>query len=412
MRVLIAGNWAANKGDRAVLTFILSQLTSQNDIDKIYVSTTEPQLLQRTMSFCEKVRYISFGCDVFSGTVTPIGKILRKFRNFLYLKLGFQVMIHRTLQNRRKLSKWMCTRDFYNAVCDSDRLIVTGGHHITSLREFDALHTVTYDMGLLWLANKPYILWAQTIGPLEFKKQENKRYMMTVLQDAQRVYVRDPNSLEVLQQLHYKKQNIYQTYDSVYGLYAIYGNQYTAVKNTGIVGISIFYGNYKEDAEVKLYIQKIVSVCNFVLSLGFRMRFFPMETEQRELDIIHAIIQKTQLPDQIDVYDTNVPTQQHVLAVNACDLFIGHKTHSVIIALITNTPVIAFCYHPKTADFMDMYGLGDFAISDEIYRLDWFKKQFEQLAAHSTEISEQMKQYSDKYSAKVVEDFSKIFQTD
>ena len=56
MRVLIAGNWAANKGDRAVLTFILSQLTSQNDIDKIYVSTTEPQLLQRTMSFCEKVR--------------------------------------------------------------------------------------------------------------------------------------------------------------------------------------------------------------------------------------------------------------------------------------------------------------------------------------------------------------------
>jgi len=83
------------------------------------------------------------------------------------------------------------TSDFAKALKQADLVIGTGGHHIQTRFTSEALSSLTYDMALVLLYNKPLILWSQSIGPLNFTDKNNEEFIRTIIDTAQTIYLRE-----------------------------------------------------------------------------------------------------------------------------------------------------------------------------------------------------------------------------
>ena len=81
--------------------------------------------------------------------------------------------------------------------------------------------------------------------------------------------------------------------------------------------------------------------------------------------MINDILKKIDKKDFCSILDRDLETFEHIKEVSKCKFFIGHKTHSIIFALTTGTPLIALAYHPKSRDFMKQFDLEKFAIDDD-----------------------------------------------
>lgn len=399
MKVLIAGVWASNKGDRAIVTYLVKKLQENKSVQKIYISTNEPSLLKKFMP--EEITIVNMG-------YLSQNKISRAYSKLI----GFPILKKSVIHDKKILFHGLANWDFTKALFDADYVILTGGHHLTTIREKDSIYSMTYELGLINRSRKKYILWSQTIGPLNFEKIINKNYIYTLLSNASRVYIRDDNSQVTIKNKFQNLQNIYHSYDSVFGLKKIFSKSLSNVCKEDAIGISIFYSNLKTAEEINKYVITMADICKEIRKYKYMIKFFPMETENKEIEIIKRIIKESKAEKYCEIIDTNTDTEEQLLKMKSCRFFVGHKTHSVIISLMLEVPLVALCYHQKTLDFMKIFNMQEFAIMDENYSALWFSKTLEKLISNENMISERLKKKGNLISNKVNLDFDEALQNE
>lgn len=392
MNVLISGVWASNKGDRAIATYLVNKLRQEITVDKIYVSANDPALLRKYLPQ--------------SATVVNMGYMFQNKLSRGYSKLfGFPRLIKAVNNDRQLKLRMIANRDYVIALENVDLVILTGGHHITTMREHDAIYSMTYELGLINRSKKRYILWSQTIGPLQFEKQANKSFIANLLGQAERVYIRDDNSDLLLKKYFSSLENVYHSYDSVFGIKTFMHKELDTTIKEECIGLSIFYSNYKTEEEIEKYANQMAGICRTISKKGFELRFFPMETSEKEINIIKRIIKIANIELSTKIVNTNVETVAQLREMNKCRFYIGHKTHSVIISLMLGIPLIALCYHEKTYDFMRLFGVSDYAVMDRNFNQKWFDKTFESLMKNESIIRTQIENRGIEISEKVNKDF-------
>ncbi len=353
MKVMIACQCGTNKGDRAIAEFLISEL--KNLGAEITLSTSRPDLW--AVGSTRNVDVIPMGYPYLSKSSQ--GEIVSRVTGYFQRKVLDKILMSDMVSERGKhlLCKIM-SQKFYKKICEMDLVIVTGGHHITSLREENAFFSYTYDIGLISIYAKKYVLWSQTIGPLEFSSDKAKRFFGKVIHNAEKVYIRDDNSFKCIRELYGNNENLVKTYDSVFG----YGNMSFPDINDREkkIGISIFDGLKKA---FKTY-GTIAKALDKYAADGYAIEFFRMEYNDQELNSINQIIELMNYKNKIMIYPFMTTTEEHLREVASCRCFIGYKTHSVIMALTTATPLIAIAYHQKTIDFMRDFGIDDYALTD------------------------------------------------
>ena len=383
MRVLLACQTATNKGDRAIAEYIISQLLSQGH--EVVLSATRPDLWETAKD--QNVEVIPMGYKSIYRNMQSrvLKKILRIISRLVCDKLLFANLIS-PKGNHRLCNR--VSREFIQQVKAADLVIVTGGHHITSIREKNALFQFTYDIGLISLYAKRYALWAQTIGPLEFTAKRAKNFFEKVLKNADRVFIRDENSRDCVKKLYGDLQNITKTCDTVFG----FGNQeFPAVsQREKKVGIAIFDGLKKAFSTY----ETIAAMLDSYAEKGYEIEFFRMEYNDYELSNIHKVVNFMKQKAKITIHPFMTTTEAHLKEVASCRYFIGYKTHSVIMALTTATPLIAIAYHEKTNDFMRDYGLEDYAIPDEELNIEKAEKCMQLLEENAEAIHAKQKEVS------------------
>lgn len=392
MKVLISGVWASNKGDRAIATYLISKLQSLTKIEKIYVSANDPVLLRK---------YVPSNVNVVNMGYMFKNKITRGYSK----KICFPKLINAVNSDSEVNLSLIANKDYVEALNDSDIVILTGGHHITTMRERDSIYSMTYELGLVNRSKKRYILWSQTIGPLEFENEKNKKYIETLLVQAYKIFIRDDNSDQLLKILFPNLTNVYHSYDSVFGIKTLMNEKIGQVTKDNAVGISIFYSNFKTQAEIENYTQIMAKICKKISEYGFEIRFYPMETSEKEINIIDRIIKLSCVTNQVKVIDTNTSTIEQLKAMGKCKYYVGHKTHSVIISLMLGIPLIALCYHEKTYDFMKLFGVQEYAILDKEFSQEWFEEKFKLLIGKEAEIRNRITTCGVRVSKKVNQDF-------
>ena len=401
-RVLIACQYATNKGDRAIAEYLIYQLRKYKDI-QIVLSTNKPDLWDDYRNQGVEVIDMGYRDPSIKLKAGLACRVIRKLTEKYYHAFIYPDLLKAGQHKRcQKQSK-----KFIEQIQRADLVIVTGGHHITSIRSANALFDVTYDIGLISLFSKRYVLWSQTIGPLVFSNAEAKSFFGRVLRSAENVYIRDNNSSVCLAELYPNLNNVKKSYDSVFGFGSLEIVPYSDREKK--IGISIFNGLPKA---YKTF-NTLAGVLDHYAALGYAIEFFRMEHHDKELGDIRTIIGKMKVKTQIDIFAFKTSALEHLKELAQCQVYIGYKTHSAIMSLATATPLLGICYHQKTRDFMSDYGLQEYAIDDEAFTVDAGVALIDRLIANSEDVHERMSSKSNAIAKTIERDLeSMLFEGD
>lgn len=258
-------------------------------------------------------------------------------------------------------------------------------------------------MGLISLYAKKYFLWSQTIGPLEFSDDKAKNFFKSIINNADKVYIRDKNSEVCIKKQFGECNNIAKSYDSVFGFGDLIFTDYNAREKK--VGISIFNGLKKA---FKTY-ENIAQLLDWYVNKGYSIEFFRMEYDnQEELDI-KKVISLMKTNGNVKIFPFMTSTEEHLKELSTCKFYIGYKTHSIIMSLTTATPLIAIAYHQKSFDFMKDYGVEEYAISDEELKTKDLINMASEIEKNAEQIHWSLKNRSIELAKIISEDFKGSF---
>jgi len=412
MKILIINQYAANLGDRAMLFFLLNELT-KNGVKDITVSTHNPYYWSGFKHF-EKtnIRFIPFGWSVCSKNPKPegiIGRILVIAKNEFYKRVCIPKVRDALLNGKSPDTvKKFTSRPYWQAVQDANLIIGMGGHRVTTLLVEDALISATYDMAVALLHKKPLVLWSQTIGPLEFKKDENRQFIKKILTDVKRIYIRDEGSEVELKNLGVPLAHVFKTRDSVFGMDDIVTDNSMPLQRGKLVGAAI-YIKKRTAEQMRHYMVSWAHLVDYVTDAGYSVLFFPMGIGgMREMPCIRGIIRRCKNKDKVSILHGHPEVPEHMNKVAQCRLFVGHKTHSVIFALTAKTPLVAIAYQKKTEDFMNQFGLGEYCITDSQLSGDKLVELFVKAEKNIDEIYQKELQWMKREAPRVRNDFAKM----
>jgi len=415
MNVVIINQHASNKGDRAILTAVLREL-ARNGVSAITVSVHDRR-------FCTieeiqpgvKVEFVPWGWNIERSSDQVVHRAFYKIRNRWFRYIAYPIVRRLVGSTMRAGSRsFLCNAQFYEALKEADFVISTGGHHVTTLLAPDAISPQIFDMALTLLVGKKLVLWSQSIGPFNFVRPENRDFVQRILSETTLIFVRDNQSLGELSKLGVEPHRVRRTYDSVIGLSDAINSFTLPIQREPILGISVYAAQQRSPGVHTSYVRCLAEFIDYATEKGYRPRFFPMELKGSPGDdrpLIYEIIRSAQHGSRCSIEDRDLETLEHIAEVAKCRVFVGHKTHSVIFALISGTPVIAIAYQSKTSDFMRQYELSDFCIPDDYLSGDRLIFTFGKACTNLNTIARQEFEKSQRFSEIVRRDFQDVLDT-
>lgn len=367
MKILILNHYSGNKGDRAVLYYLVRSLQRKGQHD-ITVSVSDTRLYDEIRDKeLDKVHFVPWGRDQQFDKSHPIEYFFTKLRSKLSRDYYFPLISFFIAHGIFLRFPFTCPKAFDKALKESDIVISTGGHLLTTRFYPEGNCAMIYDLFLALIAKKKIVLWSQTYGPFDYESKTKEKAMQVLLSKCNKVFVRDLASTYQLEKMGF--YNYIRSAESVIGLSDVVSPYILPTKRENLVGITVYNAEKRSLSEEEKYIQQMVSITEYLVSLGFVVKFFSHEMNGAIIDdrpLIREIKSKVNkiVNDNVIIEDSDRCTYEHLHEVSKCKMFIGHKTHSVVFGLATGTPILAVSYHPKTLDFMKIYGLSENCLAE------------------------------------------------
>jgi polysaccharide pyruvyl transferase WcaK-like protein len=414
MKVLVINQCSTNKGDRAVLFFVLREL-AHNGIDNITVSASNPEYWEDKPDFPDvSVRVIPWGWDNSRKKDTGfIGKVIhRLWKVMLRRHVCFPLVRNALITGK---NPWylhiLINKQFVKAVEDADIVISTGGHHITTMFVPEAVTPQIFDMAAVLLLGKPLILWSQSIGPFNLTSPKNKLMVQKILSGAGQIFIRDEDSIKQIKLMGVPSEKVSKTHESVFGLCDIVNSSTKPSKRQLVMGVAVYvHTRANQIAEHKNHPFYFASLINHAIEAGFKVRFFPMELQGTDRACIEAVIDNVDKKENCEIVEGFPGTSEHINAVAQCKIFVGHKTHSQIFSLVAATPLLAVAYHKKTEDFMAQFGLEKYCITDTQLSTEKLIEIFDEINKNPDAVSNKIEETGRKMCMRVKEDFAEMLK--
>lgn len=412
MKALVINQCATNKGDRAVLYSVLQEL-KRNGIQDVTVSTSNPDYWEANPDYPEMdVNFVNWGWG--KGRKmdpTIIDKIIYRGILFVRTKLIFPLVRNALLNDKCPgYIHHLCDKKFVEALKNSDLVISTGGHHLTTIIAKCMITPQIFDMALALIFGKPLVLWSQSIGTFDFKNPKSKPMVNKVISGAEKVFIRDLASEQEIQKLGLSMQNVIKTRESVFGLYDLVESRRPPLQRDQVMGLSVWTGNKNDPSVRAKYITDLSALANHAINAGYRLRFFPMELEGYDLPYLEDIIKGTSQKDKCEIVKNWPNTVDHINAISQCRMFVGHKTHSVVFSLLTATPLLGIAYHIKTTDFMTQFQVKENSVPDSQMQASRLVKMFDHINDNLENIGQKEEQMAIKMYECVRRDFSDMIR--
>jgi len=411
MNVLVINQCSTNKGDRAVLYFVLRQLKACG-IEHVTVSASHPEYWRDKPDFPDVgVRVIPWGWDVSrKKNASLFGKVFHLFWKVkLPRRIHFPLVRNALISGRRPwYLRFLVNREFLKAVNEADLVISTGGHHLTTIIAGSIKTPQIFDMAIALLYGKPLLLWSQSVGTFEFQSPANKEMIEKILSGAGQIFIRDEASEEQIRKLGVSLEHVSKTRESVFGLYDVVQSRIKPSERRNILGISVWTGKKKAAAAWEHYVRTFAEFVDHAIESGYKVHFFPMEMQGADRPCIEDIIRLVGQKNSCEIVEGFPGTVEHINAIAQCKIFLGHKTHSQIFSLVAATPLIAVAYHRKTEDFMAQFGLEDYCIVDTQLSGEKLVQLFEKIGDNLDAVSRKQQETALGMYKEVGEDFKRM----
>ena len=361
MKILIINHYSGNKGDRAVLYFLITALHDMG-YTEVTVSTSNRKLYAQVNDVYKyDVKYIPWGKNEEFNASSKFQYYWSRIRWRFYRKIAFPIVNWLCCNDINIVPPFFCNKEFRRHIKKAEIVISTGGHHLTTRFYPNGNCAMIYDLILTKLFKKRYIIWSQTFGPFNYTSKICQCAMKKIIDGASTVFVRDLHSKIDLHEIGIDYTKMIDSYESVMGLADVVTPYVNPSRREKIIGMTVYNAERRSPEEHAKYVREVSAIGDFCCELGYHIRFFSHEMRGAVIDdrpLIKEIV-RSMKNGNVSIEEDDYNTVDHLRAVAKCCMFIGHKTHSVVFGLATGTPMLALAYHPKTVDFMKMYDLSE-----------------------------------------------------
>ncbi len=225
--------------------------------------------------------------------------------------------------------------------------VISGGGSL--LQDKTGNRSVIYYSGIMLLAKlhrKPFVVYAQGIGPIE--KPFNQKITKFTLSKAALITVRDEASKKFLQQIGVKKE-IIEVPDPVLGIEAQDGYANDWLTKSGLTEQTYISVSVRDWPSEVNYLEKIAKVLD---ELPHHIVFVPMHGEHDEKTSLKVSEMMQKRKSDIAPYDFSIADK--IAVIGQSELLVGMRLHALIFAAVMDTPFTAVSYDPKIDAFANL----------------------------------------------------------
>ena len=233
-------------------------------------------------------------------------------------------------------------------------LLVSGGGSL--LQDNTSTRSLLYYLSILWLAHKmgkKTMLYANGVGPL--RKPANRRRVRKIVELADSVVLRDPDSVAELRDMGVTRPDLIESADPVYNMPE--PSHTAAQRELSIIGVE---GPFVTVAVRPIsgapdYIDRFAALCDGIYErYGFKIILIPMQPKLDE-PVCWDVKETMRAPATVL---TGSYTPLDVMGIiGEGRLALAMRLHALIFAACTCTPTLGFDYDPKVKSCAQMLRL-------------------------------------------------------
>ncbi len=262
----------------------------------------------------------------------------------------------------------------------ADLIVLGGGGIFFDYWAFEADSVLTRRMGgvtyyatfplLATLLRKPLAIWAVGVGP--FRSEAARRLTRLSFLQADYASVRDPDSAAVLAELGIEADRVTVAADPAFDLEPVSRQRVEQIlRREGVpfgrplLGVALRQWDVGVDPEV--WVTAVAAALDrFVVAHDLTAIFIPFQqvpghlTDDRQAAL--EVAARMSCPDRVVMLAGNYSPEEVAGLLAQCDLVVGMRLHSVVLAAVAGTPAVCLVYDPKVRAAARRLGLEEYAV--------------------------------------------------
>jgi len=305
------------------------------------------------------------------------------------------------------------SEEIYPYFEEADVVVCPGGHLFTTMNPLISVWTYSFSVLLAKKLNKPVIGHSQTIGPFEgISKWISKFLSKKAIKKMDPIFLREKSSEEVVKKMGLEEKEYSFAGETAYLLNKVnkeYEEDFSEIeKDKTNIGLTIHHLYYRYHMSREKYVDIMSDFCEHLADHVDEPNivFVPMEYTKegpKDRQLIHEIIDNTDCEKDIQVIKKDLKPEQLHGFMQSLDFFVGTKTHSIVMSLVSCTPTISVSYHDKSNFFMEEWDVGSYTIDLKDVNTDDLMDLFEKLSNNEEKVKETLldsRKKMEKYAEK------------
>lgn len=220
------------------------------------------------------------------------------------------------------------------------------------------------------LHQKPFMIYSVGVGPLH--SEEGSMLTRWTFELAGAATVRDQESLALLASLGVPADKVQIAPDPALNIKPDARTAAEILQTHGfepgsrpLIGISI--RNWAEAEEAEQWKKELAAALDeFLEGIDAHIVFIPFQVSSHPLENDHAaasiVVSQMEKADRVFVLPEAYPPAVTAGLLSQCQLVVGMRLHSLILAASTGVSIVALVYDPKVQSFMESLGMSDFSL--------------------------------------------------
>jgi polysaccharide pyruvyl transferase WcaK-like protein len=233
---------------------------------------------------------------------------------------------------------------------------------------------------------------------------------------------RDNSTIQYLNDIGFKTHNDRVYPDLVFSLpQAVMPHQDTKKSRRPVIGLGLMYyaGKYSvpnpRNETYLAYLENLLKVVRWLIAHEYNVRLLIGDLWDLGVTQEFRRLLKEQLSavDERHIIDEPVSSVEQLLSqLAATDMVVATRFHNVLLALLSNKPVIAISFHHKCASLMDAMGLSEYCLDINTLNADNLIEKIRDLEKNAGDLKPVIRQMSDEFRKALDEQYKFIFQGD
>ena len=364
MRLLIIGNaTCSNRGDSAIFRGLIHEISDQRPDAELICCSRNPVpssfVLQRPL----EPDWI-YESRIVSGSTLKKAKAMvgRQFANRKLL------WINNSKLARKCLSAPTPAKDFQNRIKDIDAVLHVGGSFFVDLYgvgQFDTIMACAQINKLVYLAG-------HSMGP--FRIPIVKKFASAFLPTVEKVFLREPTSMEMLEELNIDLSNVADGSDTAWLMPDAVDSQVVDAELDGcerpLIAVTVRklapfdkrLGITQEDYE-----NNVADLLNNLIDQGHHVVGVSMCTGLGgyffdDRLVAESVRKRLRNPEHMTVLWNEYNDLEVGGILRRCKMLVGTRLHSVILAMRYGTPALALYYEHKSQGVLKQLGLSQWSV--------------------------------------------------